>query len=225
MKTKCRFTLVELLVVISIIAVLAAMLLPALNKARSKAQAIQCVSNLKNIGLCLQNYTGSYNDFIPWGEYAAYTDGHTQTRTWFQLLNQIANSPKMFECPADKLNQDVSSSDALRLKQGDKFLRPTLIGYACNASVVGLYYSNMTVETQKITKFRQTSKTVYASDMRGKKFLYLSPELKYPAYLAMLANIFHHENRGALLCLDGHVTTEQFQHGNSWLDRYKWKLE
>ena len=83
----------------------------------------------------------------------------------------------------------------------------------------------MTVETQKITKFRQTSKTVYASDMRGKKFLYLSPELKYPAYLAMLANIFHHENRGALLCLDGHVTTEQFQHGNSWLDRYKWKLE
>lgn len=41
----------------------------------------------------------------------------------------------------------------------------------------------------------------------------------------MLANIFHHENRGALLCLDGHVTTEQFQHGNSWLDRYKWKLE
>lgn len=67
MKTKCRFTLVELLVVISIIAVLAAMLLPALNKARSKAQAIQCVSNLKNIGLCLQNYTGSYNDFIPWG--------------------------------------------------------------------------------------------------------------------------------------------------------------
>ena len=84
-----QFTLIELLIVIAIIAILAGMLLPALNSARSKARSIQCLNNLKGIGTALSQYTTDYNGYGPKHNANIGTGGKWED----MLLPYVSNKP------------------------------------------------------------------------------------------------------------------------------------
>jgi prepilin-type N-terminal cleavage/methylation domain-containing protein/prepilin-type processing-associated H-X9-DG protein len=94
-KTRQAFTLIELLVVIAIIGILAGMLLPALNKAREKANAVNCVGNMHQWALALNMYNDDYTEYYPFDGNNLSPCDPANTNAWYNVLTPYIGQPSL----------------------------------------------------------------------------------------------------------------------------------
>jgi prepilin-type N-terminal cleavage/methylation domain-containing protein/prepilin-type processing-associated H-X9-DG protein len=95
------FTLIELLVVVAIIAVLVAILLPAMAAARERAGITECAANLHQVGMAMQGYLNDYNDCYPVVLHPSWWTGDpaADLDKWYRLLHPYVGTYKVLNCP------------------------------------------------------------------------------------------------------------------------------
>ena len=190
------FTLIELLVVIAIIAILAGMLLPALNRAREQSRVAKCAANLKTLGTAMILYADDYNGDL-YGVSHKFNGGVDKSPNMDTNLFEYTKTKNVFVCPSDNVGRNGKSEKA-----------------TASYAVSYVYSAEHPSMPLKLHRFTKPSSVMYLMDGfhsyrnfgNGNNSI-----VKYDSsfYLNESRKSFyapHHNKTGSnLLCYDGHV--------------------
>ena len=232
-----NFTILELLIVISIIIILAALLLPALNSAKMKAQAISCTSKMKQLGLLFQEYSNDFNgillrqsckvlesDSIPYFEFSApqgyFANNYIMKNARTRKINRNGQSvfelnvrPSLLSCPSVILDSRPSDLDnRMNYVKNDTWV-------ALNQSYVipytaGTIYSSTASEMTNYpvilqTQLKQPSRFPHLYESRNTVGLTNSdPRFLQPMYTDNRVH-YRHNRSANVLYADGHVNSKR----------------